>query len=93
VPAAKKKEAVVVDAPAKKDTTRTEGIDKTSLFAHLELAKGATRSATKEVHPAILQLGLLYAEYKICGGNARCRALLAAFKRASTPSPPLMLGR
>jgi len=34
-----------------------------------------------EIHPAILALGLKYAEGKIAGGNARCVAMLTAFKQ------------
>ncbi|RHY31633.1 hypothetical protein DYB32_003307, partial [Aphanomyces invadans] len=34
-----------------------------------------------EIHPAILSLGLKYAEGKLAGGNARCVAMLTAFKQ------------
>jgi translation initiation factor eIF-2B subunit delta len=33
------------------------------------------------IHPAIGKLGLLYAKHKIMGGNARCIAMLEAFKQ------------
>jgi len=33
-----------------------------------------------KVHPAVLQLGLQYANGSIAGGNARCLAMLVAFK-------------
>lgn len=32
------------------------------------------------IHPCILQLGLQYADGSIAGGNARCLAMLQAFK-------------
>ncbi|ESO85972.1 hypothetical protein LOTGIDRAFT_129894, partial [Lottia gigantea] len=48
------------------------------------------------IHPAIIKLGLQYAEGLIVGSNARCVALLAAFKKVisdySTP-PQKELGR
>ncbi|KAF9534949.1 eukaryotic translation initiation factor 2B delta subunit [Crepidotus variabilis] len=34
-----------------------------------------------EIHPAIVRLGLLFSEFKICGANARCIATLTAFKQ------------
>jgi hypothetical protein len=45
-----------------------------SLTAHLSFASGG-------IHPAILRLGLQYADGKICGSNARCVGLLGAFKK------------
>ncbi|CAG8591843.1 1678_t:CDS:2 [Ambispora gerdemannii] len=46
------------------------------------ISKGTnTASAPKEIHPAVLVLGLQFAEYKICGANARCIATLTAFKK------------
>ena len=33
-----------------------------------------------KVHPAVLRLGLAYADGSITGGNARCVALLAALR-------------
>ncbi|KAK7060261.1 hypothetical protein VNI00_001026 [Paramarasmius palmivorus] len=32
------------------------------------------------IHPAVLRLGLMFSEFKICGANARCIATLTAFK-------------
>ena len=32
------------------------------------------------IHPSILRLALLYADFKIVGANARCLAMLEAFK-------------
>ncbi|KAG9300102.1 hypothetical protein G9A89_000842 [Geosiphon pyriformis] len=60
-----------------KDTSK-----EVALFSHLETPKGAnTALAPKEIHPAVLVLGLQFAQYKICGANARCIATLAAFKK------------
>jgi translation initiation factor eIF-2B subunit delta len=37
--------------------------------------------AGKEIHPAVLALGLQLRDYVICGGNARCVAMLLVFKK------------
>lgn len=54
------------------------------IFSHFGLPKhaGTLRSnvKTKEIHPAILRLGLQFAEFKITGANARCLATLQALK-------------
>ena len=53
-----------------------------ALFSHLEIAKGANTSlAPKDIHPAVMVIGLQFAEFKICGANARCIATLTAFKK------------
>lgn len=39
--------------------------------------------AGKDVHPAVLALGLQMRNYIICGSSARCVAMLLAFKRVS----------
>jgi translation initiation factor eIF-2B subunit delta len=53
-----------------------------ALFSHLEIPKELNTSlAPKEIHPAVLVLGLQFAEFKICGANARCIATLTAFKK------------
>lgn len=50
------------------------------IFSHFG-ARGHLGQKTKgEIHPSILRLGLLFAEYKITGANARCIAALTAFK-------------
>ena len=55
-----------------------------ALFSHLEIAKGANASlAPKDIHPAVLVIGLQFSEFKICGANARCIATLTAFKKVS----------
>ena len=37
--------------------------------------------ASKDVHPAVLALGLQIGAYEICGSNARCVAMLLVFKQ------------
>ncbi|OCK80720.1 nagb/rpia/CoA transferase-like protein [Lepidopterella palustris CBS 459.81] len=62
------------------------------LFGHLS---GVPRNhslvgVSKEVHPAVLALGLQYSSYVICGSTARCVSMLLAFKSViesyTTPS-------
>ncbi|KAF9972707.1 hypothetical protein BGZ73_004154 [Actinomortierella ambigua] len=53
------------------------------LFAHLDPPKFAnTASAPKELHPAVVNVGLQIAQFKICGANARCVATMNAFRKA-----------
>lgn len=68
-----------------------------SLFAHLPqfdrssiFAAGATSSISShllkgsreaDIHPAIIRLGLAYADYSIIGASERCRQMLLAFKQ------------
>ncbi|MCJ1433255.1 hypothetical protein MMC27_002614 [Xylographa pallens] len=63
-----------------------------ALFGHLYgLPRRTTIAAAgKDVHPAILALGLQMSNYVICGSNARCVATLLAFKRVveSYVTPP-----
>lgn len=53
------------------------------LFAHLYGNPRRTTIAgtSKDVHPAVLSLGLQMSSYTVCGSNARCVATLIAFKR------------
>ncbi|XP_038051378.1 translation initiation factor eIF-2B subunit delta-like [Patiria miniata] len=75
---------------------RVEHERKVSLFSHLdqyERQVSVTRGlsfASGGIHPAILRLGLQYAEGIICGANARCIAMLHAFKQviADYTTPP-----
>ncbi|GLI64185.1 hypothetical protein VaNZ11_007377 [Volvox africanus] len=71
-------------APKKKKDPKAVSLNSTELFAHLQQYKRITVSrllqlpAVGNVHPAILQLGLRYAEGSIRGANARCLAMLNA---------------
>lgn len=55
------------------------------LFGHLygNPRRHATQGAGKDIHPAILALGLQLSSYEICGSNSRCVAMLLALKQAS----------
>ena len=54
-----------------------------ALFDHLYGPPRRTTiaGASKDVHPAVLALGLQMRNYSICGSSARCVATLLAFKR------------
>lgn len=53
-----------------------------ALFGHLygHRRRITVDGAPKEVHPSILALGLKMSSYAVCGSNARCVAMLIAFK-------------
>lgn len=53
-----------------------------NLFNHLTVAPQhfVKSKSEKDVHPAIVSLGLQWASYKIVGANARCISMLEAFK-------------
>lgn len=54
-----------------------------ALFDHLygHPRRTTVAGAGKDVHPAVLGLGLQMRNYIICGSSARCVAMLLAFKR------------
>ncbi|KAI9830476.1 MAG: hypothetical protein M1826_004713 [Phylliscum demangeonii] len=62
------------------------------LFTHLygQPRRTTVAGAGREVHPAVLALGLQMSHYVICGSNARCIATLFSFKRVieSYTTPP-----
>ena len=59
-----------------------------ALFDHLygPPRRNTLAGASKDVHPAVLALGLQMRNYVICGSSARCVATLLVFKRVHTPS-------
>lgn len=68
--------------PAPVETKKKE--DKNvAVFGHLYgiPRRSTIAGAAKEVHPAVLALGLQIRDYVICGSSARCVATLIAFKR------------
>ncbi|KDR83426.1 hypothetical protein GALMADRAFT_235555 [Galerina marginata CBS 339.88] len=60
------------------------------IFSHFGQPKPVAHSVKGDIHPAIIRLGILFSEFKICGANARCIAMLTAFKQViqdyTTPS-------
>ncbi|KAL4930893.1 translation initiation factor eIF2B subunit delta [Aspergillus undulatus] len=54
-----------------------------AVFGHLygQHRRTTVAGAGKEVHPAVLALGLQMRDYVVCGSSARCVATLLAFKR------------
>ncbi|BGP30840.1 hypothetical protein JCM10296v2_002599 [Rhodotorula toruloides] len=71
-------------------------------FLHLDLPlpssslSHSSKLNTANIHPSILRLALQYSEFKIVGANARCIAMLEAFKdiiNSYTPPPQTSLTR
>lgn len=58
-----------------------------NLFLHLDPPRSAKSLNAKiskdQIHQSILRLALQYADFKIVGANARCVAMLEAFKEVS----------
>lgn len=74
------------------DKEKRQETKRVSMFSHLYPKEKRTSlaGAGREIHPAVLALGLQLRDYVICGGNARCIATLLAFKKViqayTTPS-------
>ncbi len=65
-------------AAAEEAAGRSRGL---RIFSHFALQKPVVHVAKGDVHPAIVRLGLMFAEFKISGANARSIATLSVFKR------------
>lgn len=80
--------------PAKELEKRTKKEPKQSglFFGHLysQPKQQSLVGASKDVHPAVLALGLQYSSYAICGSTARMVAMLLVFKTVieSYQTPP-----
>jgi translation initiation factor eIF-2B subunit delta len=65
---------------------------KVAMFSHLysKDRRSTVAGVGREIHPAVLTLGIQLRDYVICGGNARCVATLLAFKKViqSYTTPP-----
>jgi len=73
-------------AEKNKTINRTPAQKPVALFAHLTQYEKendilAELKAQGFIHPAVLMLGLQFSEFVIDGGNARCIAMLNAFKK------------
>ncbi|POY76792.1 hypothetical protein BMF94_0042 [Rhodotorula taiwanensis] len=78
------------------------GDDALQPFLHLDLPKPSSslshsaKLSTANIHPSILRLALQYSQFKVVGANARCIAMLEAFKdiiSSYTPPPQTSLTR
>jgi translation initiation factor eIF-2B subunit delta len=69
--------------PAAAVETKKKEDKNVAVFGHLYgiPRRSTIAGAAKEVHPAVLALGLQIRDYVICGSSARCVATLIAFKR------------
>ncbi|KAF8901651.1 initiation factor 2 subunit family-domain-containing protein [Gymnopilus junonius] len=60
------------------------------IFSHFGQPKPVSHTVKGDIHPEIIRLALLFSEFKISGANARCIAMLTAFKQViqdyTTPS-------
>ncbi|RMZ75880.1 hypothetical protein DV738_g5228, partial [Chaetothyriales sp. CBS 135597] len=79
-PLAIRRQSVVAEKPAILDK---EEVKHVAIVSHLypRGPKASLASAGREIHPAVLALGLQLRDYVICGSNARCVAMLLVFKR------------
>eukprot|EP01088_Endostelium_zonatum_P019495 TRINITY_DN674_c2_g1_i1.p1 TRINITY_DN674_c2_g1~~TRINITY_DN674_c2_g1_i1.p1 ORF type:complete len:602 (-),score=182.69 TRINITY_DN674_c2_g1_i1:54-1859(-) len=73
------------------------GFKQVGLFSHLPNYQnrnsanlGVSFTASEKIHPAVISLGLKYSSQTITGSNARCVAMLTAFKEVirSYKTPP-----
>ena len=73
------------EKPEKKEDKRED--KKVAVFGHLygQQRRASVAGAGKEVHPAVLALGLQMRDYVVCGSSSRCVATLLAFKRVFPP--------
>ena len=66
--------------------------NRVAIFSHLysKDRRSTVAGVGREIHPAVLTLGIQLRDYVICGGNARCVATLLAFKKViqSYSTPP-----
>jgi translation initiation factor eIF-2B subunit delta len=53
------------------------------IFSHFIQPKPVGQGVKGDIHPVIARLSLQFSEFKICGSNARCIAVLTAFKTVS----------
>ncbi|KAI9233080.1 MAG: hypothetical protein BYD32DRAFT_426795 [Podila humilis] len=83
-PGVEAEKAIAAAAESTSQTKKREKLTKEiGLFAHLDPPKFAnTASAHKDLHPAVVNVGLQMAQFKICGANARCVATMSAFRKA-----------
>ncbi|EXJ63415.1 translation initiation factor eIF-2B subunit delta [Cladophialophora psammophila CBS 110553] len=84
--------------PTGPEKEKRHELKRVPMFSHLyPREKKATLSgAGREIHPAVISLGLQLRDYVICGGNARCVATLLAFKKVIqtyTTPPGVALSR
>ncbi|KAL2438453.1 putative translation initiation factor eIF-2B subunit delta [Exophiala dermatitidis] len=69
--------------PSTSEKDKQQEPKRVGMFAHLypKEKRATLAGAGREIHPAVLALGLQLRDYVICGGNARCVATLLVFKK------------
>lgn len=74
--------------PTKKKVHTQQQTSIRGILNHLELDKKPNTEKFKDLHPAVLTLGLLFSEYKIVGSNARCVAVLETLSKVISDHRP-----
>jgi len=72
-------------APAE---TKKAAVKEVAIFSHLygqSSRKQTLEGSAREVHTAVLELGLQLSSYVICGSQARCVGMLLALKAVRCP--------
>ncbi|EXJ84256.1 translation initiation factor eIF-2B subunit delta [Capronia epimyces CBS 606.96] len=85
-------------ASAPHEKEKRHELNRVPMFSHLypKEKRATLAGAGREIHPAVIALGLQLRDYVICGGNARCVATLLAFKmviKTYTTPPAVALSR
>lgn len=85
VPPPRRASGPVAQTVAATEQKKQKDDKKVAVFGHLygQQRRTTVAGAGKEVHPAVLALGLQLRDYVVCGSSARCVATLLAFKRVS----------
>ncbi|KAI8356194.1 hypothetical protein BD560DRAFT_406809 [Blakeslea trispora] len=81
----KKTQPVVTDNIKSKKKTASK--NQVPWLLHLDAPK-PNESLLKDLHPAVIQLGLYFSERKIVGSNARCVAMLEVFSKVISDHKP-----
>ncbi|GAA5796793.1 hypothetical protein EDC94DRAFT_618106 [Helicostylum pulchrum] len=79
--------ADVDDTKQKKKGLSKDQQNQVPWLLHLNVPK-TSDALTKDLHPAVLQLGLYFSEHKIVGSNARCVAMLEIFSKVISDHKP-----
>lgn len=81
-----------VAKPVEAAAPAVEAPNPLQLFLHLDSPSTtsslshSSKASTSNIHPSIIKLALQYAEFRIVGANARCIAMLEAFKDVGLPT-------
>jgi translation initiation factor eIF-2B subunit delta len=79
----RRRQSVTIPPPKLPEPKNMAKTKQVGLFSHLysQPRQHSIAGGFKDVHPAVLALGLQYSSYKICGSTARCVSMLQVFKK------------